>query len=128
MGKHFEFHFLEAPYIVLDAGQDERHVDAWSSAAVLASRITALESDVSYLSDGSTAKEGVIARYEKEIDEIKSQLSKSSEGVEVSKRIQQGDVEGLVARKTGRSLSRDWVTTTDEGDRRLHERKWNCKQ
>ncbi|UZJ55885.1 hypothetical protein CBS101457_005205 [Exobasidium rhododendri] len=110
MGRHYEFHFLEAPFVVSDVGCDERQVDAWTQAAVLASKIIALQSDLSYESE-SEVKDGSATELQSEIHSISTQLVESSEGREVFERFYQEDIEGLVARKTGRSLSRDWVTT-----------------
>jgi len=113
MGKHFEFHFLEAPYVILDKGDDFEQVDVWTRAAILASRITALETDRSYGFEGEN-NDGKANRLQEEIKQAQSKLNETSEGREVSKNSNQEDIEGLVARKTGRSLSRSWVTSIEK--------------
>lgn len=115
MGKEFEFHFLEAPYVVLDEGDDEEQVDAWTRAAILASRAKALDNDKLYAEQGVEDEEEA-NRMQREIEEIQSELNETSEGKEVAKNSQHEDIEGLVARKTGRSLSRNWATSGRSGN------------
>jgi hypothetical protein len=106
MGKHFEFHFLEAPYIIADSGEE---VDNWISAAILSSHVTALETDQSYRDEGERKDRG-----SKElVDRIRRQLESTQEGKEVAAKGAYEDIEGLVSRKTGRSLSRDWISTLE---------------
>jgi hypothetical protein len=110
MGKHFEFHFIEAPYVVLEEGDEEGKVDAWTRAAILASRVSALETDKSYSLDGQANDKESMKKLQELIDLTKRKLGETDEGRQISRTSQQEDIEGLVARKTGRSLSRNWVT------------------
>lgn len=102
LGSHWEFHFLEAPYVVLDDGQQEESLDAWTRAAVAASRVTAMEGDALHAQLASLDGRMTLAR---------EQLASTVEGREVLKTAHHEDIEGLVARKTGRSLSRNWITS-----------------
>lgn len=113
MGKNFEFHFLEAPYIITEPGEDDSHMDQWSRSAILLSRINAIEADHSY----RYAFEGQAQssdRVKGQVAQIRQQLESTIEGREIIEKSQYEDIEGLVSRKTGKSLSRNWVTQLDD--------------
>lgn len=113
MGRLYEFHFLEAPYIIPDVGDNEKDLDRWTQAAINLSRIAALEGDEAY----SRAAKGAESST-REVESIRERLASSEEGRELVTKAQYEDVETLVSRKTGRSLSRDWVTRmSGEGER-----------
>lgn len=121
MGKNFEFHFLEAPYIIREPGEEEEddasELDPWSRSAIYLSRMNAIQMDHSYRygnSDEGHGQSGVSDQVKNEVCRIRQQLESTAEGREVLEKSQYEDIEGLVSRKTGKSLSRNWVTELDE--------------
>lgn len=115
MGKNLEFHFLEAPYIIAEPGEEvDTQTNQWSRSAILLSQISAIESDHLYRNDNGQIQGQSSDVIEDQLHQIRQQLESTIEGREVREKSQYEDIEGLVSRKTGKSLSRNWVTELND--------------
>lgn len=116
MGKNFEFHFLEAPYIITESEEDDGQMDPWLRSAILLSRINALEAVRSYPQCNTTIEGQVHSsdNVKSQVHRIRRELESTAEGREVLEKSQYEDIEGLVSRKTGKSMSRNWVAELDD--------------
>lgn len=111
MESNWEFHFLDAPFIIPDEDDvdgSERASNVWSRAAILASRVAAIDSDVQHGGEPSILQ--------KCRQETWTELQSTAEGQEVWRRQEDAGVDGvesLVSTKVAKSMSRDWVVRVD---------------
>lgn len=113
MESNWEFHFLDAPYIVPDQDDhegDQRGSNQWSQAAILSSKLAAIDSELEHRPNCETLRT--------ERQRVWQELSATAEGKEVWETQETSGVDGvesLISTKVAKSMSRDWaVCITDD--------------
>lgn len=123
LDSHWEFHFLDAPFIIpdQDGGESQRDTNTWTQAAILASRLSALDSELETLSNSqhspSVSEDDVVA-LKKERSDLLSYLTRTQQGTQVWQEQQQNGadgVEALLSTKVAQSMSRDWTAPLGNG-------------
>lgn len=138
LASHWEFHFLDAPFIIPDEdgdGEAQRGGNVWSNAAILASQLVAIDAEWSTLSGQQTGSENAAVagsssgsnnKSRMQIDVLQkareaawTQLSGTEEGRKIWEAQQQmggaDAVESLLSTKVAKSMSRSWTVSLSDG-------------
>lgn len=110
MDRNWEFHFLDAPFIIQDPdsiSSQEQNTNIWTSSAILTSQIAAIDAELENAND---------SQQRDSLQQIRSEswqsISKTKEGQLVWETHQNGGadgVESLISSKVAQSMCRDWT-------------------
>ncbi|PWN31991.1 uncharacterized protein FA14DRAFT_83730 [Meira miltonrushii] len=110
MDRNWEFHFLDAPFIIQDPDStpsQRQDTDTWTEAAILTSQAAAIDAELDNAKDN---------KQRDNLQQIRSEswqtLNKSKEGQLVWEAHQNGGadaVESLISSKVAQSMCRDWI-------------------
>lgn len=110
MDRNWEFHFLDAPFIIQDPDStptQQKDASIWTESAILVSQISAIDAELENINDN---------QQKDNLQKIRSQswqtITKTKEGQLVWEAHQNGGadaVESLISSKVAQSMSRDWI-------------------